>query len=136
MAIFKNKAKNLLEISLKEVINDGHDPNKVVFNFSSYKLSEVEKSILCKGVNFSVKPKSIEYSEFLLPFELLFRYVKKENSSSEDLSLTKARLLETALSSYESFSCDQSPSENLRTFEFKALRHLSKKQKYCHPESR
>ena len=45
---------------------------------------------------------------------------------SEDLSLIKARLLDTALSSYESFSRDQSPTENLTASEFKALSHLSK----------
>ena len=38
----------------------------------------------------------------------------------------KTRLLDTALSSYESFSSGRSPSENLTTSEFKALRHLSK----------
>ena len=124
--IQKRKLKNLLEILLKEVINDSHDPNKVIFKFSSYELSDVEKSVLCKGLNFSVKPKSIEYSEFLLPFELLFRDVKQENLHSEDLYLIKARLLDTALPSYESFSRDQSPSENLAESEFKALRHLSK----------
>ena len=42
------------------------------------------------------------------------------------MPLIKARLLGTALSSYESFSRDQSPSENLTESEFKALRHLSK----------
>ena len=122
--IQKRKLKNLLEISLKEVINDNHNPNKVIFNFTSYELNDVEKRL--KGLNFSVKPKSIEYSEFLLPFELLFRDVKQENLHSEDLSLIKARLLDTALSSYESFSRDQSPSENLAESEFKALRYLSK----------
>ena len=63
-------------------------------------LSDAQKSVLCTGLNFSVKPKSIEYSEFLLPFDLLFRDVKQENLYSEDLSLMKARLLDTALSSY------------------------------------
>ena len=95
MTIFKNeKLKNLLEISLKEIINDSHDLNKVIFNFSSYQLSDVEKSVLCKGLNFSVKPESIEYSGFLLRFQLLFRDVKQENLHSEDLSLIKARLLD------------------------------------------
>ena len=75
--------------------------------------------MLCKGLNFSVKPKSIEHSEFLLTLELLFRDVKQED-------LTCARLLDTALSSNESFSSEQSPSENLAASEFKALRHLSK----------
>ena len=43
-----------------------------------------------------------------------------------DLSLMKDRLLDTALSSYEIFTSDRSPSENLTASEFKALRHLSK----------
>ena len=94
--IQKRKLKNLLQLSLKQVINDSHDPNKVIFDFASYELSDVEKSVLCKGLNFSVKPKSIEYSEFLLPFELLFRDVKQEHLCTEDLSLVKARLLDTA----------------------------------------
>ena len=63
-------------------------------------LSDAQWSVLCTGLNFSVKPKSTEYSEFLLPFDLLFRDVKQENLYSEDLSLMKARLLDTALSSY------------------------------------
>ena len=124
--IQKQKIKKKLKISLKEVINGSHDPNKVIFNFSSYELSDFEKSVLCKDLNFLVKPKSIEYSEFLLPFELLFWDVKQENLCSEDLSLMKARLLDITLSSYESFSSDQGPSDDLPASEFKALRHLSK----------
>ena len=96
----------------------------MIFNFSSYELGDVEKNVLFKELNFSVKPKSIEYSEFLLPFQLLFQHVKQENLCSEDLSLMKAILLDTALSPYESFSSDQSPSENLTTSEFKPFRHL------------
>ena len=66
----------------------------------------------------------MEYSEFLLQFELLFRHAKQENLCSEDLSLMKARLLDTASSSYESFSSDRSPSKILTASEFKALRHF------------
>ena len=47
------------------------------------------------GLNFSVERKSIEYSEFLLSLKFLFRDVKQVNLSSEDLSLMKARLLDT-----------------------------------------
>ena len=43
--IQKRKLKNLLEISLKEVINDSHDPTKVIFNFCSYLLRDVEKCL-------------------------------------------------------------------------------------------
>ena len=99
------------------------------FRFSFYQLSDVEKSVLCKDLNFSVKSKSIEYSEFLLPFELLFRDVKQENLCSEDLSLMKATLLDTALSAHENFSSDRSPSKNLSASEFKALKVQSYKLK-------
>ena len=84
-----------------------------------YLKGDVEKSVLCKALKFSVKSKSIEYSEFSLRFELLFRDVKQENLCSENLSLMKARLLGTALSSYRSFSNVQSPSENLTASELK-----------------
>ena len=47
----------------------------MIFNFSGYELSDVEKSVLCKGLDFSVKLNSIEYLEFLLPFEPLFGHV-------------------------------------------------------------
>ena len=40
----------------------------------------------------------------------------------------KSWLLDTALSSYESFSSDRSPSEKLTVSQFKALRYLSKNQ--------
>ena len=62
----------------------------------------------------------------ILYFELLLRDVKQENLCSEEYSLMKPRLLDTAFSSYESFSSDQSPSENLTTYEFKGLTYLSK----------
>ena len=51
---------------------------------------------------------------------------KQENLCEEDLSLIKARSLDTALPSYQSFSNDQSPFENLSISEFKVLIHLSK----------
>ena len=86
------------------------------------------KRAYCVGaLIFLVKPKSIKYSEFLLPFELLLQDVKQENLCSEDLYLTKARLLDTALlKAVESFSGERSPSEKLTTAEFKASRYLSK----------
>ena len=62
--IQKQKLKNLLEILLKEVINDSHDPNKVIFNFSSYELNDVEKSVLCKGLNFSVNLSRLNIRHF------------------------------------------------------------------------
>ena len=42
------------------------------------------------------------------------------------MSLIKARLLDTALTSYQNFSSDQDPPENLTHSEFKALKRSSK----------
>ena len=50
-----------------------HDPDKVIFNYSSHVLTESEKRLLCKGLNFTVPPKTLEYADYLLPFELLYR---------------------------------------------------------------
>ena len=48
----------------------------------------------------------------------LIPYIKKENLYSEDLSLIKVRLLDTAFFTYESIFSDQSLSEKLKTSEF------------------
>ena len=99
--------KNYLEISLKDVINGNHDPDKLIFNFSLYELSDNEKNVVCKGLNFSVKPKSIEYSECLLSSELLFRDRKQENLCSEDFPSMKGRLPDRAFSKHRSIiTCD------------------------------
>ena len=74
---------------------------------------------MCKGFDFSVKTGLIESSKLLLPFELLFRDIKLEDLCNEDMSLIKARLLDTALTSYQNFSSDRDPTENLLSSEFK-----------------
>ena len=32
-----------------------------------------KKKALCKGLSFAIPPKTVEYSEFLVAFEMLFR---------------------------------------------------------------
>ena len=118
--------QNLLKISSKNSFSDSHNPDRVIFNFSSYELTDEEKNVLCKGLNFSIKPGLIEYSEFLLPFQLLFRYIKRQDLCNEDMSVIKTRLLDTVLTSYQNLSSDWEPPENLTTSEFKALKRLWK----------
>ena len=50
-----------------------HDPAKVISNYSSHVLTENEKSLLYKSLNFAVRPKTLEYADCLLSFELLYR---------------------------------------------------------------
>ena len=71
--IHKRKLQNL-KISSNNIFSDSHNPDRVIFNFSSYKLTDDEKNVLCKGLNFSVKPGLIDYSEFLLPLVIIPRH--------------------------------------------------------------
>ena len=61
--------QNLLNISSNKIFSESHNPDKVIFNFFLYELTDDEKNVFCKCLNFSVKPGPIEYSKFLLPFE-------------------------------------------------------------------
>ena len=54
-----------------------HNPDKIIINHSSYQLSDVEKTILAKGLNFALPPKKLNYADYLTPYELLFRDIKK-----------------------------------------------------------
>ena len=48
------------------------DPDKSIFNISSYNLNYNEKIVLSKGLGFAIPLKTVEHSEFLVPFEMLF----------------------------------------------------------------
>ena len=98
--------KNILTISSNSIFSDSRYPERVIFNFPSYELTDDEKNGLRKGYNFSVKPGSIEYSEFLLLFELLFRDIKRKDLCNEGMSLIKAKLLDAALTSCQNVSSD------------------------------
>ena len=52
--IQKRKLKNILEIWLKEVINDKHDANNMIFNFSSYKLMTLKRAHFVKSLIFQL----------------------------------------------------------------------------------
>ena len=52
--------------------------------------------------------------------------LRKRHMNLRFLLECKKKVLDTALSSYESFSSGESRSENLRGSEFEALRYLSK----------
>ena len=49
-----------------------HDLDKVIFNYSSHKLSDIEKKVLARGLNFALPPVKLNYGHSLTSFELLF----------------------------------------------------------------
>ena len=101
------------------------NPEKVIFNFSKYVLSGCEKSLLTKGLNFSIPCKTLDYADYLVQFKLFFRDIRNlDILSNEDLDFVKAKTKEAALSSYRSYN--NNVPQNLSKEEFTALQNLSK----------
>ena len=59
-----------------EYLATGVDPDKVIFNYSKYSLSNIEKKVLSRGLRFSIYPNKLGYCSFLTPFEKLARSIK------------------------------------------------------------
>ena len=69
-----------------------HDPEKTIFNYSSYVLSEAEKSLLWKGLNFSIPPKKLDHADYLFNFELFYRDIcNRQVLSTEDFDFIKTK---------------------------------------------
>ena len=45
----------------------------MVFNILNHIVNTTEKSLLSKGFNFAIPPKNINYADFMLTFELLYK---------------------------------------------------------------
>ena len=74
-----------------------HDPQKAIFNFSSDVLTECEKSLHCKELNFAIPPDKLKYFNFLLPFELFSRDIQNLDVTGQKKQLLKARIKDRAL---------------------------------------
>ena len=129
-AILKYKPiqnKKLTNLRVTTLENSSHDPDKVIYNFSDYKLTESEKSVLCKGLEFAIPPSKLEYADFMLPFELLFRDIKNSDLSIPQTKAVKSKILDTAISSFDSFNNNKIRS-NLSKEELKGLHNLRKQK--------
>ena len=100
-----------------------HDPEKMSFNFSSHDLSDDEKSLLCKGLNFSIPPKRLDYADHMLPFEFLFSDIDEKEMPNEVKEFLKIRLKDSALTSFQSYNYNS--EINLTRNERLALNNLS-----------
>ena len=92
-AILKHKQiqnKKLTNLRVTMLESSSHDPDKVIYNFSNYKFTESEKSVLCKGLEFAIPPSKLEYADFMLPFELLFHDIK-----NSDLSIPQTKAIKS-----------------------------------------
>ena len=122
----KIHSKKLLALT-KGIDNVGDNPKAVIFNFSKYQLIKKEESILYKVLQSAIPPTEIEYTDFILPFELLYRDIKSEEVPSENLKILKAKFLGIATSSYAKIKSCRIRS-NLSNDEAKPLKNLTKQK--------
>ena len=98
----------------------------VIFSFSRHELTDFEKSLLVKGLNYVIPPNVLNYADYLANYELLYRDIKGLGIlSNEDLNFTKTKIKEAALTSFRSYNSNGFP-RNLSDEEFDALQNLSK----------
>ena len=107
-----------------------HDPVKNIYNFLDYKLSESEKSVSYKGVEFAIPPNKLEYADFILIFELLSHDVR-----NTDLSILQTKTVKSKLfSSFDSFNSNEMRS-NLSKEKSKSLHNLRKLKRLVNPKA-
>ena len=120
--IQSKKVCNLLLNNIGNTSKTTPDPDKVIFNFSGYRLNNHGKSLLFKGLNVAIPLESINYSDYLLHFELLFRDVNSLNFSSFDKECVKGRLRDCIYSAFKQVS--KISDKNLPDDEIITLKNL------------
>ena len=117
--------KKLYKLGYFERGKETNDPDQVIHNFSTYVLSDDEKSLLAKGLNFSIPPSKLNFADHMYPFESLFKNVK---TCGVDLPKNTLDLLHVDLKriAYRSFNrYDFLKELNLSKPEYDALKRLA-----------
>ena len=94
--IKETQDKKLCILLLRNMANNSdifQDSVKVIFNFSSYNLSDHEKVALSKGLSFAIPPETIEDSKFLVPFEMLFSNINNLEITLKLLIILLSRII-------------------------------------------
>ena len=79
------------------------DPNKVIFNYSSFKLSDLEKRLLAKGLHYTLPPIKLNYGDYMTPFELFYREIRKLPIEDHELEKVKTEIKKEAYSSFDNY---------------------------------
>ena len=95
----------------------------MIINFSFYKLNDVEKLLLAKGLNFALPSKILNRADCFLPFEMVYRDIKTMDAPSSVFGYIKKALKEYAYSSFKRYNFLK--ELNLSRGECKVLNNLS-----------
>ena len=99
----------------------------MTFNYSFHVLTESRESLLCKGLNLAIPTKTLEYADYLLPFELRYRNIHNVDITNGKKEVLKTRIKNCAFSSFNSYNKNGAPL-NLTPEAFAALESLSKNE--------
>ena len=91
---------------------------------SSFTLTESDKMLLSKGLNFALPENVIPYEDFMLPYEVFYRGIKHFAKTPEDQINFHARLKNVAVSSFSSFKQQNRAHANLTSAELESLNTL------------
>ena len=116
--------KKICRLSNSVVGDVSHDPEQVILNFSSHILTEAEKSVLFRGLQFALPPQTLEYADYMVSFELIYRDIKTINLNTLQNKTIKSTLLDTAFSSFDTFKKNKPKYNNLSEIELQALNSL------------
>ena len=122
----KVQQKKLYKLGYFERDKDANDPEQVIHNFSSYELSDDEKSLLAKGLNFSLPPKKLHFADHMTPFELLYKNVRNCDISQYRMDLLKVDLKKIAYSSFSKYNFLR--ELNISLPEYEILKKLSARE--------
>ena len=103
-----------------------HNPDKIIINNSSYQLSDIEKTVLAKSLNFASPPKKLNYADYLTPYELLLRDLKELSVDDSILKRVKVDMKKICLSPFENFKFKD--ELNITPDELKELKDLSSRK--------
>ena len=81
-----------------------HDPDEVIFNYSSYKLSDLEERLLAKGLNYALRPIKLNYGDYMTRFERFYREIRKLPIEDYELEKVKTEIKKEAYSSFDNYN--------------------------------
>ena len=117
----KNKLRKL------GFVADSVSPEKVIFNYSSKVLTDVENRALSNGLKYALYPRSLNFARHFLGFEKLYKVIQNlslYDPSAKGFNFVKTSLRYLAFWSY--YSHEKNPqSQNLEKEEHLALRNLA-----------
>jgi hypothetical protein len=106
---------------------DGLNPDKVIFNYSNYALSETEKRLLSFGLEFRLPVYKINFYRYFLSFEnLMYKIKSLSNIDATNFNIVKKRIQFIAYKYFYGFKSCNVFSPIFKLSDINVLKNLGK----------